>query len=64
MNMIRATEHGYVYFPGRTEEWYRLNVSTIFPRCGGKVVFALGACGKAALPDHSSQGLNAEAHVK
>ena len=24
-----ATGHGYVYFPGRTEEWYRLNVSTI-----------------------------------
>jgi hypothetical protein len=31
-----ATEHGYVYFPGRTEEWYRLNVSTSqyhIPRC-------------------------------
>jgi len=25
-----ATEHGYIYFPGRTEEWYRLNVRTIF----------------------------------
>ena len=24
-----ATEHGYIYFPGRTEKWYRLNVSTI-----------------------------------
>ena len=22
-------QHGYVYFPGRTEEWYRLNVTTI-----------------------------------
>src|SRR5260370_3597092 len=25
-----ATGHGYVYFPRRTEGWYRLNVSTIF----------------------------------
>jgi hypothetical protein len=24
-----ATEHGYIYLPGRTDEWYRLNVSTI-----------------------------------
>lgn len=31
-----ATEHGYVYFPGRTEEWYRLNVSTIFHGVEGK----------------------------
>ena len=25
-----ATEHGYIYLPGRTDEWYRLNVGTIF----------------------------------
>ena len=31
-----ATEHGYVYFPGWTEEWYRLNVSTIFHGVEGK----------------------------
>jgi hypothetical protein len=31
-----ATEHGYIYFPGRTEEWYRLNVSTIFHGVEGK----------------------------
>lgn len=31
-----ASEHGYVYFPGRTEEWYRLNVSTIFHGVEGK----------------------------
>ena len=31
-----ATEHGCVYFPGRTEEWYRLNVSTIFHGVEGK----------------------------
>jgi hypothetical protein len=24
-----ATDHGYVYLPGRADEWYRLNVSTI-----------------------------------
>jgi len=24
-----ATEHGCIYLPGRTDEWYRLNVSTI-----------------------------------
>ena len=31
-----ATEQGYVYFPGRTEEWYRLNVSTIFHGVEGR----------------------------
>lgn len=31
-----ATEHGYVYFPGRAEEWYRLNVSTIIHGVEGK----------------------------
>lgn len=31
-----ATEHGYVYFLGWTEEWYRLNVSTIFHGVEGK----------------------------
>ena len=31
-----ATEHGYVYFPGRSEEWYRLNVGTIFHGVEGK----------------------------
>ena len=31
-----ATAHGYVYFPGRTEEWYRLSVSTIFHGVEGK----------------------------
>jgi len=25
-----ATEHGYIYLPGKSDEWYRLNVSTIF----------------------------------
>src|ERR1700694_669531 len=31
-----ATEHGYIYLPGRTDEWYRLNVSTIFHGVEGK----------------------------
>lgn len=25
-----ATERGYIYLPGKADEWYRLNVSTIF----------------------------------
>jgi hypothetical protein len=25
-----STEHGYIYLPGRTDEWYRLNVGTIY----------------------------------
>jgi len=25
-----ATERGYIYLPGRSDEWYRLNVATIF----------------------------------
>jgi hypothetical protein len=31
-----ATEHGYIYLPGGTDEWYRLNVSTIFHGVEGK----------------------------
>ena len=31
-----ATEYGYVYFPGRAEEWYPLNVSTIIHGVEGK----------------------------
>jgi hypothetical protein len=31
-----ATAHGYIYLPGRTEEWYRLNVSTIFRGVEGR----------------------------
>ena len=31
-----AKKRGYVYFPGKTEEWYRLNVSTIFHGVEGK----------------------------
>ncbi len=31
-----ATEQGYVYLPGRKDEWYQLNVSTIFHGVEGK----------------------------
>jgi len=31
-----ATERGYVYLPGRKDEWYQLNVSTIFHGVEGK----------------------------
>jgi len=31
-----AKERGYVYFPGKTEEWYRLDVTTIFHGVEGK----------------------------
>jgi hypothetical protein len=29
-------QRGYIYLPGRTDEWYRLNVSTIFRGIEGK----------------------------
>ena len=31
-----ATEHGYIYLPGRTDDWYGLNVSTILHGVEGK----------------------------
>ena len=31
-----AKKHGYVYLPGETEKWYRLNVGTIFHGVEGK----------------------------
>ena len=45
-----ATEHGYVYFPGRTEEWYRLNVNTIFHGVEGKWFRAWSAWEGVARP--------------
>jgi hypothetical protein len=57
-----ATEHGYVYFPGRTEEWYRLNVSTIFHGVEGKWFRAWSVWEDVARPIIA--GANAEAHVK
>ena len=57
-----ATEHGYVYFPSRTEEWYRLNVSTIFHGVEGKWFRAWSVWEGVARP--LIAGANAEAHVK
>ena len=57
-----ATEHGYVYFPGRTEEWYRLNVSNIFHGVEGKWFRAWSVWEGVARP--LIAGANAEAHVK
>jgi len=31
-----ATEQGYIYLPGRTDEWYRVNVGTIFRGVEGR----------------------------
>jgi len=31
-----ATAKGYIYLPGRTDEWYRVNVSTIFRGVEGR----------------------------
>jgi hypothetical protein len=31
-----AAEHGYIYLPGRTDEWYRLNVGTIYRGVEGR----------------------------
>jgi len=56
-----ATEHGYVYFPGRTEEWYRLNVSTIFHGVEGKWFRAWSVWEGVARPLIARA--NAEAHV-
>ena len=45
-----ATKHGYVYFPGRTEEWYRLNVSTIFHGVEGEWLRAWSVWDDVARP--------------
>jgi len=57
-----ATEHGYVYFPGRTEEWYRLNLSTIFHGVEGKWFCAWNVWEGVARP--LIAGAKGEAHVK
>jgi hypothetical protein len=30
-----AADHGYVYLPGKNDDWYRLNIGTIFRRVEG-----------------------------
>ena len=54
-----ATEHGYVYFPGKTEKWYRLNVSTIFHGVEGQWFRAWSMWERVARP--LIAGANAEA---
>ena len=42
-----STQRGYVYLPGSTEEWYRLNTRTIFRGVdGGKLVPRLECVGR------------------
>jgi hypothetical protein len=57
-----ATEHGYIYFPSRTEEWYRLNVSTIFHGVEGKWFRAWNVWEGVARP--LIAGAKGEGHVK
>jgi hypothetical protein len=45
-----STEQGYIYLPGRTDEWYRLNVSTIFHGVEGKWFRAWSAWEGVARP--------------
>jgi hypothetical protein len=59
----RFTVHPHILpFPGRTEEWYRLNVSTIFHGVEGKWFRAWSVWEGVARP--LIAGANAEAHVK
>jgi len=55
-----ATGHGYVYFPGRTEKWYRLNVSTILHGVEGEWFRAWSVWDDVARPLIAS----GEAHIK
>jgi len=57
-----ATDHGYVYIPGETEEWYRLNVRTIFHGVEGKWFPAWNVWERVARP--LIAGAKAEAHLK
>jgi hypothetical protein len=43
-------EQGYVYVPGESDEWYRLNVHTIFRGVEGKWFRAWGAWESVARP--------------
>jgi len=45
-----ATECGYIYLPGRTDEWYRLNVGTIFHGVEGRWFRAWSAWDSIARP--------------
>lgn len=45
-----SSEQGYVYLPGRSEEWYRLNVKTIFRGIEGNWFRAWTVWDKVARP--------------
>ena len=45
-----ATQRGYVYLPGRTDQWYRLNVGTIFRGVEGNWFPAWSVWDKVARP--------------
>ncbi len=45
-----ANDQGYVYLPGKTDEWYRLNVGTIFRGVEGNWFFARDAWERIARP--------------
>lgn len=57
-----ATEHGYVYLPGRTDESYWLNMGTIARGVEGKWFRAWSAWEGIARP--LIAGTKAESHVK
>jgi hypothetical protein len=45
-----ATDQGYIYFPSRTDEWYRLNVRTIYRGVEGRWFRAWSAWETVARP--------------
>jgi hypothetical protein len=57
-----ATEHGYIYLPGRADESYGLNMGTIARGVEGKWFRAWGAWEGVARP--LIAGAKAEAHIK
>jgi hypothetical protein len=57
-----ATEHGYVYLPGKTEEWYRLNVSALIHGVEGNWFPAWSVWEGVARP--LIEAAKTQAHVK
>jgi len=45
-----ATEYGYIYLPGQTDEWYRLNVGTIYRGVEGRWFRASSEWDSIAMP--------------
>jgi hypothetical protein len=46
----RASRQGYVYLPGRQDEWYRLNTQTIYRFVEGNWLHARSEWDKIAIP--------------